>query len=248
MVDFNNKKVNMFTKDMEFLSSVNRLDWHWDVAVISDKEAVVSLEGKTLSILYISRQQLCVTATIKAPCFVKNLSAHNDKLVVINKFPCPLSVKMIDVRGQIYWTASLQQSAEQHMQANKCKDKVQHKIIVADRDSSTIHAVNADTGETLSARELPGKEPQDVTTDLKGNVYVTFMNTSEIAVMSNDLSDHRILFSHQGLITSKLLTQENKLNGEKPYALAYDETSCELLVSFVHSNELDCYMLTEDSW
>ena len=246
MVDFNNKKVKMFTRDMEFLSSVNFLDWPWDVAVISDKEAVVCLEAKMLSILDISKRQLCVTATIKAPCFVKNLSAYNDKLVVTNQFSCPVSVKMIDVKGHLYWTSSLKQNADQRSQSNKWKDQAQYKIIVADRDSSTIHALNADTGETLSTCEVPGKEPQDVAIDLKGNVYVAFMNTSEIAVMSNDLSEYRILFSHKGLVKSKLLTHENRLSGEKPYALAYDETSCELLVSYVQSNKVDCYTLTEE--
>lgn len=47
LADYNNKKIKMFSQDMNIITSLSMQDIPWGIAVTVDKEAVVSVYGET---------------------------------------------------------------------------------------------------------------------------------------------------------------------------------------------------------
>ena len=245
MVDFNNKRLKMFTKGMIFLSAISLSDWLWDVAVINDNTAVVSMGSKTLVFLDISTVQISIHSKLALPFIVKDLSAYKGKVIVVNQFATPVSVRLIDTTGKLYWTTSLEQKDQLNTKSAANVFDTSLSVIVSDRTRHTVYMLNAETGAILRSLTLEGKEPHDVTTDSKGNAYVTCMNSNEIVVLSRYLVDSKVLISGTGLglLSSVLRREYSCLSGEKPYALAYDETCHEIIVSYTNNNLVDCFHL-----
>ena len=247
MADFNNKKVKMFTRNMELLSNVHLPDRPWGVSAINEKEAIASVEGKTLIILDISKLQVTVKNAINTPMFVKSVICYEDRFIISNQFSSPVTVNMIDKIGQTYWTTNLHHNDGAQAQSSTHRDMTKSNITVVDREGGTIHTLNAISGAIQNTGKLEGKSPQDITVGPAGNILATFMNTNEIAVLSTDFSDCKILLSHRVRHKTKQTDSDSKLSCEKPYALAYDDTTHELLVSYVNHDEVDSFILIEES-
>ena len=228
MTDNSNNKVKMFSHDMKSLSSVSVPDEPWDIAVISDREAVATTENKSLVRLDISGSQLSIKETTQLSYDVRGISRYNDKLVVTSLDSKPPSVKLIDQTGRVYWSVSSDQQGQPLFEpcyvSSPC-DGRSSTVIVTDWSNSTLTLLNGDTGEVITRHQLKvGKNPDSITTDSDGNVYVCYYWTSEVAVLSGDLSEEKILLSRQ-----------DGLSG-RPQAIVYDDEAHQLIISYLGIN------------
>ena len=240
MTDNRNRKVKMFSHDMEFLSSASVPDRPWDIAVISDKQSAVTTVTKLLVILDISGSHLSIKATTPLSYDVHGISKYNDKLVVTSPDSKPPSVKLIDQTGRVYWSVSSHQQGQplfsRPWYVNSPGDGRSSTVIVTDWSNNTLMLLNGDTGEVITRRQLKErKDPLGVTTDSSGNVYVCYSGTSEVAVLSEDLSEEKSLLSGQ-----------NGLSGQ-PQAIVYDDEAHQLIISYwniLGCNNVDRFQLS----
>ena len=243
LADYNNDKVKLFSQDMKFLSSVSAVDGPRDIAVVSDQEAIVPTRNQKLVILDISGRQLSIIRTVQLNYNIYSISSCKDKLVVTCRDTKPPSVKLIDQTGRVYWTVSTNQLGLQLFVDPLyvcCHDDGRTStVVVTDYEKNTLTLLKADTGEVVTTRQLKGdKSPRGVTTDTAGNVYVCYFGTYEVSVLTGDLADERIL-----------LTKQDGLRPDHfyPFAIVYDETRNQLIVSYWHlfgCNNIDCFQLS----
>ena len=236
MVDFNNNKVKMLSQDMKFLSSVSVPYQPWDIAVISEREAVITTTNESLVILDISGSHLSIKTTARLSYDVGGISRYNNNLIVTSPDSKPSSVKLIDQTGRVYWSVSSDQQGQplfsMPLYVSSSGDGRSSTVIVTDRGNHTLTSLNGDTGEIITRRQLKGKDPVGVTTDSAGNFYVCYRETSEVAVLSGNLSEERILLSTQDGLSYY------------PLAIAYDDTAQHLILSYDRNNKVERYKLS----
>ena len=225
MVDYNNSKVKMFSHDMKYSCSVSVPGQPWDIAVITDKEAIVTTDNNSLVTLDISGSQLSIKTTTQLSYDVFGISKYNDKLVVTSGDSNPASVKLIDQTGRVYWSVSSDQQGQPLFvlpwYVSSHGGGISSTVIVTDWSNSTLTLLNGDTGEVITRRQLKGwLFPSGVTTDTTGNVYVYYWRTDEIAVLSGDLSEEKILLSRQDGLRCP------------PQTIVYDEEAHQLIISY----------------
>ena len=245
LVDSSNSRVKLFSPDMKSLSCVSLHDTPRDIAVASD-QAIVTTDNKKLIILNIPGgslsdlfliNQLSIKHTFSVDSEVCGIANINDKLVVTCPFTEPPSVKMIDMSGIVHWSVSTDQQGQQlfikpwyvcYHDADGTST-----VVITDIEKNTLTLLLAKTGELVSTRQLAGnKEPYGVTTDTAGNVYVCYYGTDEVAVLTGDLTQERIL-----------LSRRDKLSG-RPRAIVYDKSRKQLIVSYDFSSSIDHFQLS----
>ena len=192
--------------------------------MISEREAAVTAH-KSLVILDISGSHLSIKATTPLSYDVHGISRYNDKLVVTSPDSDPPSVKLIDQTGRVYWSVSSDQQGQPLFSRPRYVSSPgggrSSTVIVTDRSKDTLTLLNGDTGEVITRHQLKDrKNPEGITTDSDGNVYVCYCRTSEVAVMSGDLSEEEILLSgRDGL-------------DDPPQAIVYDDEAHQLIISY----------------
>ena len=241
LVDHENMKVKMFSTDMKFLSSVS-VHVHGkprDIAVVNDDAAIVTTDNMTCVLLDISGRQLSISRPVTLDYSAVGISRCKDKFVVACPDSIPPSVKLIDQTGRMYWSVSTDKQGRQLFECpgNACchYDGGTSTVVVTDLAMNTLTQLNAETGDVVTIRQLEGyKTHLGVTTDMAGNVYVCFNASKEVSVFTGDLSEERIL-----------LTTRDGLSGH-PYAIVYDETRSQLIVSYfqIGSSSIDCFQLS----
>ena len=164
LVDCYNKKIKLFSRDMKIITSLSLPAAPWDIAVTGDREAVVSVPGKSqLYILVVSDQQLSVRRTVQLSFSVDGIATCRDRLVVTSPDPSP-SVKLIDQRGKVYWSTSTDQQGQQLFSQPEyvsCYDDGRSStVIVTDQGNHTLTLLNSDTGDVISRHQVGGKGPQ----------------------------------------------------------------------------------------
>ena len=236
LVDSHNSKVMMFSHDMKFLSSVSVPDTPRDITALSDKEAVVTTSNKSLIVLDISGSQLSIKTTRHLSYDIQGITRYNDKLIVTSPGSKPPSVKLIDLAGRVYWSVSSDQKGKQLFGNPQCVnshgDGISSTVIVTNWGTNTLTMLNGDTGEVINRRQVQGKGPRGITTDSTGNVYVCYFWRSEVAVLSGDLSEEKILLSRQ-----------NGLN-INPQAILYDDTTHRLIISYLGTRDIDYFQVS----
>ena len=236
MADRNNYEVRLHSLDMKFLSSVLVPYRPLDIAVISDREAVVTIGNNSLVILDISGNQLRIKTTTPLSNNVRGIGRYNDKLVVTSPDSDPPSVKLIDQTDRVYWSKSSDQKGRvlfsEPLYVSIPGDGRLSAVIVTDWRKQSLTLLNGDTGEIITRRELKGKDPVGVTADSDGNVYVCYYRTSEVAVLSGDLSNEKILLSTRDGLSYN------------PLAITYDNNTHQLIISYDDNNKVDRYDLS----
>ena len=177
---------------------------------------------------------MSIKGTVSLPFAVVGIAPYKDKLLVTS-YTSPRGVKLIDLSGRVYWSTD---TGQQGQRLFICPDYVtcyddggSAAVIVSDQSNNTLTVLNADTGEIINSREVKGKSPKGVTTDTFGNFYVCYYNTDEVAVLSRDLSQERIMLSiNDGL-------------SRGPQAINYNAVDHQLLVSY-GSNTVDCFRMS----
>ena len=233
-----NNNFKMLCHDMKFLSSVSVPDKPLDIAVTSDREAVATTAKKSLVILDISGSQLSIQKTTQLSYDVRGISRYNDKLVVASPDSKPPSVKLIDQTGRVYWSVSTDQQGQPLFSGPLYVSSPAigrlSTVMVTDWSNGTLTLLNGDTGEVITRHQLEErKNPENITTDSDGNVYICYWETSEVAVLAGDLSEEKILLSTQ-----------NGLD-DKPQAILYDDQAKRLIISYgQRCNNVDRFQLS----
>ena len=189
-----------------------------DIAVLSDQEAVVTTANKSLVQLDISGRRMSIKTTTRVSYDVRGISKYGEKLAVTSHSPEPPSVKLIDKTGRIYWSVSTD-NLEQSLFNNPgyvTSDLKRSTITVTDGGNNSLTVLNGDTGVAIKRRSVKDKCPWGVTTGPSGNIHVCYHKTREVAELTGDLSEERILLSQKGGL------------GHLPQAIAYDK-SCRYL-------------------
>ena len=238
LVDHGNKKVKLFSRDMKLLSSLSLSGTPCDIAVISDKEAVVTTVNKSLVLLGISGSKMSINDSPRVSYTVCGISQYGEKLAVTSHSPRPPSVKLIDKTGRVYWSiptdyqGQLLFSIPQYVTS----DIERNTVTVTDWGNKTLTVLNGDTGDVIKRRSVKDKGPQGVTTGPSGNIYVCYYYTCEVAELTEDLSEERIL-----------LSQQDGLGGG-PLAIAYDKSCGQLITSYssdgIDDNSVDIFDLS----
>ena len=225
LVDHDNNKVKLFSHDMRLLSSLSLSD-PCGIAVISDKEAVVTTDNKSLVLLDISGRQLSIKPSTRVPYHVEGISKYGEKLAVTSSspsfsYPKPSSVKLIDKTGRVYWSMSTDDQGHSLFSNPRyvTSDIERSTVTVIDCGNDTLTVLNGDTGDVIK-RSVKDKWPRGVTTGPSGNIYVCYSDTREVAVLTGDLAKERIL-----------LSQQDGLD-DTPYAIAYDKSCGQLITSY----------------
>ena len=238
LVDYKNKKVKLFSQDMKLLSSLSLSDSPCDIAVISDKEAVVITDNKSLVLLKISARHLSINTTTRVPFDVRGISKYGEKLAVTSYSPDDTSVKLIDKTGRVHWSVSSDGQGQSLFNNPRfvTSDIERNTVTVTDCGNNTLTVVNGDTGDVIKRRSVKDKSPGDVTTGSSGNIYVCYYHTCEVAELTGDLAEERILLSQQDSL------------GNRPYAIAYDKSCGQLITSYnfdsVDANSIDVFDLS----
>ena len=262
LADHSNSKIKMFSRDMKSLCSLSLSIEPYDIAVTGDREAVVSCNEAKLLILGISDRKMSIKGTVELPFAVYGIvpyqvagivpyqvagpapyqgdAPYEDKLLVTtwpHTSPSP-SVKLIDLSGRVYWSTDTDQRGQDLFSWPEyvaCHDDGgSAALIVSDYGNHTLTVLNADTGDVITRRQVEGKRPRGVTTDTAGNIYVCYYETDEVAVLSKDLSQEKVL-----------LSKRDRLSG-LPQAIVYDAVDHQLLVSYDSDdsrNTVDCFKL-----
>ena len=226
LVDHDNNKVKLFSHDMRLLSSLSLSD-PCGIAVISDKEAVVTTDNKSLVLLDISGRQLSIKPSTRVPYHVEGISKYGEKLAVTSSspsfsYPKPSSVKLIDKTGRVYWSMSTDDQGHSLFSNPRyvTSDIERSTVTVTDKGNDTLTVLNGDTGDVIKRRSVEDKSPRGITTGPSGNIYVCYSDTREVAVLTGDLAKERIL-----------LSQQDGLD-DTPYAIAYDKSCGQLITSY----------------
>ena len=247
LVDRDNNKVKLFSQDMKLLSSLSLSDRPHDIVVISDQEAVVTTANKSLVLLDISGRHMSINTTTAVPFDVRGISQYGEKLAVTSYIPKPASVKLIDKTGRVYWSVS-SDGQGQSLFSDPMFDSLfsipmfvtsdieRNTVTVTDFGNFTLTLLNCDTGDIIKRRDVDDKRPRGVTTGPSGNIYVCYFDTREVAELTEDLTEERILLSQQdGLCVG-------------PYAITYDKISGQLITSYYYygsdSNSVDIWELS----
>ena len=238
LVDNGNNKVKLFSWDMESLSSLSLPCNTYDIAVLSDQEAaVVTTDSKSPVLLGISGSHMSIN-TAKSMDFgfgVMGISQYGEKLAVTSNRSKPPCVKMIDNTGTVYWSVSIDDQGQslfsypQYVTSNAERGIV----TISDYWNNTLTVLNGGTGVVMERQSVKDKDPCGVTTGPSGDIYIIYPGTHEVAVLTEDLSEERILLSVQDGL------------GESPLAIAYDK-GCEQLITSYSVYSRECNSI--DTW
>ena len=227
LVDNNNKKVKLFSRDMKLLSSLSLSDRPRGIAVLSDQEAVVTTEYNSLVLLDISGRQMSIKTSTRVSYDVCGISKYREKLAVTSHSPEPASVKLIDKTGRVYRSMSTDDQGQSLFSIPRyvTSDIERSTITVTDWGNNTLAVLNGDTGDVIKRRSVKDKWLLGVTTGPSGNIYVCYKYTREVAELTGDLSEERVLLSQQdGLF-------------DGPLAIAHDKSCGQLITSYVYSSD-----------
>ena len=234
LVDRCNSKVKLFSRDMQLLSSLS-VSRPRGIAVISDKEAVVITDNKSLVLLGISGSKMSINDTTSVPYDVRGISKYGEKLIVTSCSLFDNSVKLIDKTGRVYWSMSSDDQGQSLFEYPQyvTSDIERNTVTVTDSGNKTLTVLNGDTGDVIKRRSVKDKRPYGVTTGPSGNIYVCYSDTREVAELTGDLAEERTLLSRQDGLS------------DEPLAIAYDKTSGQLITSYDCLSDIDNYV---DVW
>ena len=235
MADFANVKVKFFSKDNTLLTTFDMTNWIYDIAVIDDSEAVVSTTDK-LDFLDISTlPTVTIQKSVSMAYTATNITSHSGYIFLSCQWTKPASLKMIDRNGKEVWSLTTgpdnQQLFEKPYGVEITTFNGTNAVMVTDWNKETLTVVDASNGTVMKIVNLKDKDPHGLTVDDDGNVFICSMNTREILVLPNDLSQTQVLLKGQDI-------------QEKPVNIVYRKSTNELYVAYGECDEIDRFKLS----
>ena len=224
VVDFNNRKVKLFSQDMTFLSSVLVSGYPRDITMVYDREAVVTVE-QSLVFLEVTDTQLRVKHTIKVSFYCYGTTHSNGKLFVTDSE----KLHALDLRGTKLWSVgqSLFKSLFKNAQYVSSNSDGRW-IAVTDYDKRTITILDTNNGAVITSRQLKNCYGlRGVSVDMSDNIFVCAERN--IVVLSSDLKNEYVLFN---------------MKGDIPQAIAYDKMEHQLIISHIDDDRVRCLQLS----
>ena len=225
VVDNKNRKVKLFSPDMRFLSSVSVPERPWDITIVNDREAVVTV-GQSLVFLKVTDTQLRIKHTIKLSFYCYGTTHSNGKLFVTDSE----KLHALDLRGNELWSVgrSLFKSLFQYARYVSSNSDGRW-IAVTDYDKRKITILDTNNGAVITSRQLNHCGwLKGVSVDMSDNIFVC--TGPNIVVLSSDLQNEHVLFN---------------MGGGVPKAIAYDKMKHQLIISHnVYFNSVRCLQLS----
>ena len=237
--DSNNKKIKVFGRDLEHLNDLELSGIPWDIAVLSDRECVVTLpaEKKLQFVNVCPRTDILVTKDMDMMCH--GIAAADNKLFVTCYDPqtekANGEVRVLDTLGNM-----LRKINYGHLElVRPCRIKLNNtadRIYVTDFMTSTLKCLTKNGDLIYQHTNATMKNPTSLFLDGEENVFVCGRWSHNItSVMSNG--------ENQGT----LLTRDDKLN--HPLSISFRDSDGILAVSLTGKSKilmfkLSCNMFT----
>ena len=247
-VDYYNDKVKLFSHDMRFLSSVTVAGNPWDITMVNDREAVVTVKWY-LDFLEVAGGQLRIKDTIKMSIMCAGITYSKDKLfVTAGAQGTPTEVRALDLRGIEQWSVG-KSSFEQWSVGQPlfkiagyiCSNSDGRWLVVTDHEKKTISVLNANTDDVIASRQLEKKRDWlsnwgsavGISVDSFDNIFVC--KNHEILVLSADLMNEHVLFN-----------LDDTAIGDKRWSafIAYDQNKHQLIISRSFDSNVVCLQLS----
>ena len=235
LVDRNNHNVKKFSQSMELQSVLKLTDSVWGITIVDDNVAVVGLQyAQQILLLDFSDKALKIIRRQKLSFMVFDMCKYmyKDKLIAVTRESSTgMGVKMFDLNGKLYWSVSVPNGISYPVCVATQGNMNARSVIVTDQNLHALILIDSNTGHITRKVELAGKGPQGVTSDQNGTIYVCCFHTRETIVLTDDLNNERVLIS-----------KREKLR-EHPQAIAYDNSSRCLVVSYMTSDFVDIFKI-----
>ena len=237
LVDCYNDKVKLFSHDMRFLSSVTVAGNPWDITIVNDREAVVTVRW-SLVFLEVAGGQLRIKDTIKMSIMCAGITYSKDTLfVTAGARGIPTEVKALDLRGIEQW--SVGQSMFE-IAGYICSNSDGRWLAVTDHDKKSITVLDAITGDVITSRQLEKKRDWlsnwgsgvGISVDSFDNIFVC--RNHEILVLSEDLMNEHVLFNLGDTAIGDMTFR----------VIAYDQNEHQLIISHYANNSVICLQLS----
>ena len=235
VADHENKTIKVLSADNHIHTVLALPHNPYDVAVINDSTAAVTLSNNILQILNISDSfSPSVQNSIDLGFDIAGLTICEGNLVVTN-WDKPECVKMIDTNGKLIWSVYKDNKGKKLFQyprsvaATVINDKM--TIIVTDEGNNTLTLLDAKNGNFIKTIDVNEKSPHGITADEDGNIYVCYHETDEIGIWSADLNKCRILLSERDL-------------HKFPQAVCFNAETDELIVGYFDRDTIDRFRLS----
>ena len=220
VVDRKNKKVKLFSQDMRFLSSVSVSGGPWDITMVNDRQAVVTVR-LSLVFLEVTDTQLRIKRTVNLLFLGFGITYSKDKLIVTDG----TTIHALDLGGRKLW--SLGQSLFDNA-LYVCSNSDGRWVAVTDCTENTITVLDANNGAVITSRQLgKGGGLLGVSVVSGDNIFVCAERN--IVVLSGDLQNEHVLCN---------------LGGKRVQAMACDENKHQLMISHGYTNDdVSCLQL-----
>ena len=224
LVDRNNQKVKLFSQDMRFLSSVSVPSAPYDITMVNDREAVVTVE-QSLVFLEVADRQLRIKHTINLSFNAWGITYSKDRLIVTDL----TTIHALDLRGTELWSVGLGQFLY-HDAKYVCSNSDGRWVAVADCNKKSVTHFDVNNGAVITSRQLEngGYGPRGVSVDTADSIFVCV--TPNIVVLSGDLKNQHVLFN---------------MGDKTLYAIAYDDKKHQLIISHGYNQDsVSCLQLS----
>ena len=230
MVDRFLRKIKMLTADRQRLLQLQFNGEYLAITVYNNTTAVAAEHYKLLFI-GISEGSPAVKKTVSVAFLIYAIQTCGNNLLVSCMDDSVCSVKLITTAGESLWSVSKDQTGYElfdYPDRIACyRDQNQCRVVVTDCDKDRITVLDGDTGGVIKVITVEEKCPRGVTTDNNGNFYICYHNSDEIVIWNKDMTSSRVL------VTTR----------QHPQVVGYDSFRNQLIVSYLWTNEVECYQL-----
>ena len=195
--DYYNKRLDLLDENFNIRNSLTYTDQPWNVAVVSDEEALVTFSSPSfLRFVFFlpnlkSGKTIQIEGTVNGTAVVGNhiyLSDNkSDMLYMIDKNGNIL--RTID--GNVLWSKESRFKEPTHMSSNNAENK----LFVSYVDSNNIVCLSLDYRLLFSYSDSDMKYPRAIVTDEHDNIMVACQGSNNIHVVRADGTQHKILLT-----------------------------------------------------
>ena len=186
LIDHHNSNVKLFSPDGELISSLRLSKDPWDVTVVDESTAAVSMWSSQIVILDLGPGgQLSVRRTISLDGPAQGITCYKNNFIIASG----RSVRMINMEGELQWSTDFhdEQRFVLPWYLTVGSGFGPATVVVSDPVKHTITVLDADSGKLIKVCDVEGRMPEGITGDNCGTVYVLYLRTRDIGVWSGEM-------------------------------------------------------------